>query len=402
MDKPNLTDNQRQALLRWRLVLGKQAERPSGAGMGGAEGEGDLAETFRLEELAGGMPERDVLGLDGTLGFLYDEEAAGRPGGLEAARPHIPRWLADVRRYFPQDVVAVVQRDAIERRGFRQLLFEPETLSRLTPNIELAATLIALQRLIPDETRETARAVVRQIADELRRKLENDLRQAVIGGLARNRGGVGQTARNLDWPRTIRRNLRHYDPEHRRLVPERVYFWANQRPYHDWQIVIGVDQSGSMAQSLVHASLVASVFATVSALRTTLIFFDTDVADLSDRLDDPVDLLFGAQLGGGTDIARAVAYATRQIVQPDKTLFLLISDLFEGGDEATLLEELRFLVESRVKTLCLLALSDEGRPAYNHTLAQQVAALGIPTFACTPRRLVGLVEAALAGQPLPI
>jgi hypothetical protein len=385
----SLTSEQQRSFLRWRLVLGHKAE-------------GGLNGRVALDALAGagGLDaEQDVFGLDGALELVYGE-AKGK-GGSAASLPNIPRWLGDVRRYFPGEVVAMVQKDAIERRGLRQLLFEKETLPRLEKNVGLAATLIALQAMIPDEVKETARQVVREIADQVREKLEPQIRQAVVGALARNRHSVLSVYRNVDWKRTIERNLKNYDPAQRILVPERFYFWANQRRLREWQVILCVDQSGSMANSVVYASIMAAIFASLDALRTHIIFFDTQVADMTDFLGpghDPVDLLFGAQLGGGTDIARAVAYAAAQVLQPEKTLFILVTDLYEGGDESALLRHLAELVESRVRVLCLLALDDTGRPSFNRELARRVRSLDVSAFGCTPTRLIDLIGDVLQGK----
>ncbi len=296
-----LTAEQQLALLRWRLVLGKKAD----GGLGGR---------LALTGLAASAGEQDVFGLDGALELIYGEEKG--QGGAQASLPNIPRWLGDVRRYFPSDVVAMVQKDAIERRGLRQLLFEKETLPKLEKNVELAATIVTLQGLIPDEVKETARQVVRDIANQIREKLEPQVRQAVIGALSRNRHSAIPVYRNVDWKRTIERNLKNYDPTHRVLAPERFYFWANQRRLREWQVILSVDQSGSMANSVVYASIMAAILASLDALRTHLIFFDTQVADMTDHLDDPVDLLFGAQLGGGTYNPRPLAYPAGHLNNP--------------------------------------------------------------------------------------
>jgi Mg-chelatase subunit ChlD len=382
----DLTDEQKRTLLRWRLVLGHKAEHGLGGGLG-------------LAGLAGvAGTEQDVFGLDNALELVYGAEKG--QGGTEASLPNIPRWLGDVRRYFPGDVVAMVQKDAVERRGLRQLLFEKETLPKLEKNVDLVATLVALQGMIPDEVKETARQVVRDIVEQIRDKLEPQIRQAVVGALARNRHSALPVYRNVDWKRTIERNLKHYDPRRQVLVPDRFYFWANQRRLREWQIILCVDQSGSMANSVVYASIMAAIFASLDAVRTNLIFFDTAVADMTDVLDDPVELLFGAQLGGGTDIARAVDYCASLVLQPEKTLFILISDLFENGDPEAMLRGLAALVESRARVLCLLALDDTGRPSFNRDLARQVRALDIPAFGCTPNKLIDLIEDALQGKEL--
>lgn len=395
-----LTDAQRNALLRWRLVLGKVAELAPG----------DAASAFRLSDLASGEtsaailgqllpadPESDVFDLDGSLDFIYGEGPKGHD--LSAAMPHIPRWLADIRRYFPKDVVAVIQKDAMERRGLKQLIFEKDMLPKLERNVDLLATIVALQQSLPDETRETAREVVREIAEEIRKKLEPQIRTAVFGALNRNRHSVMPAYRNIDWKRTIQRNLKNYDAASRRLLPERFYFWANQQKLREWHIIVSVDQSGSMASSVVYSSIMASIFASLNVLRTSLVFWSTEVADMTEMLRDPVDLLFGAQLGGGTDAPKAIDYCSTLVQQPEKTIFVFISDLFTSGED-DMVAGLRELAESKVKVACLLALTDGGKPSFNHQAARRVASLGIPTLACTPNRLIGFVEAILQGREI--
>jgi uncharacterized protein with von Willebrand factor type A (vWA) domain len=207
--------------------------------------------------------------------------------------------------------------------------------------------------------------------------------------------------RNIDWRRTIRSNLKGWDRERKRLVPERFHFWANQRRRHEWDVVLLVDQSGSMAESVVYSSVMAAIFASLDVLRTRLVVFDTQVVDLTPILSDPVEVLFTTQLGGGTDINRAVAYAQEHLIEkPEKTLFLLVTDLFEGGNAPELVARMRQIVDSRVKTLCLLALSDRGKPSYNHDLAAQFEAIGVRSFGCTPKLLVDFMERILKNQDL--
>jgi Mg-chelatase subunit ChlD len=372
-------------LLRWRLVLG--SENHSDPGRTG------------LWSTAEAMLDGDsrLVGVDRALDFLYGDE---RSAGLERSAPFVPTWLGDIRRYFPRDVVAFMEKDAIEQRGLKQLLFEPETLETLEKDVGLVATILAFKHLMPERTRQTARLVVAQIVDELRRRLENETRQALLGALRRDRHSPVKIARNLDVPRTIRTGLKNYQPQLGKVIPEKVFFHANQRRHHERQVVILVDQSGSMGESVVYASIIAAVFASLPALDTRLVFFDTSVADVSDQLSDPVELLFATKLGGGTDIARAVSYGATLVSRPDKTLFLLITDLYEGGDADALLRELAALKESRVQVLCVLALNDAGRASSNADLARKVAGLDIPTFAATPNRLVETVERTLKGSGL--
>jgi hypothetical protein len=371
------------ALLRWRLIVGPEAG--GGASSAFAAADGAVGADARLARI------------DRALDFLYGQPEE-RSGGLGASAPYVPTWLGDIRRYFPRDVVAFMEKEAIERRGLRQLLLEPETLATLEKDVALAATILGFKSLMPEETRRTARQVVAEIVEDLRQRLEMQIRQTVLGALQRNRHAPMKVARNLDVRRTVREGLRHYEPSLGKIIPERIYFYANQRRFHEWRIVVLVDQSGSMGESVVYSAVFAAVFAALPALDTRLVLFDTNVADVSDQLSDPVELLFGVQLGGGTDIARAVAYASGLIEQPERTLLILITDLHEGGDRASLLRGLAALREDRVRVLCVLALNDGGVASFDHALARDVAALDVPTFAATPNRLVEAVERALKGE----
>ncbi|HEU5057141.1 MAG TPA: VWA domain-containing protein, partial [Kofleriaceae bacterium] len=335
--------------------------------------------------------------LDEALGFVYDERKGGRGGG----RPYVPRWLAALREFFRHDVVALVQKDAIDRRGLTELLFEPETLPYLEKNVDLVATILSARALVPDEAREIARGIVREVVEELRKKLESQVRTAVYGALRRTAHSPIKLARNIDWRKTIGKNLRGWDRARRVLVPDTIHFFANQRRRHEWDVALVVDQSGSMAESVVYSGVMAAIFASLDVLRTRLLFFDTEIVDATPLLSDPVELLFSTQLGGGTDINRAVAYAQEHFVErPEKTLFVLVTDLHEGGDAEQLVARMRQLVESRVRALCVLALSDHGRPSYDHQLAARLQEIGVPCFGCTPRLLVDVIERVLKNQDI--
>ncbi|MCY1044507.1 VWA domain-containing protein [Corallococcus sp. bb12-1] len=388
VDPKDLEPKDRDALLRWRLALGPEAEKtgscPSLGGLGGGA-------------TALGLADGDLEELDDTLSFVYGERSAGRGG----SKPYLPKWLGSLRDFFKDDVIALVQKDAIERKGLTQLLFEPETLPFLDKNVELVTTLVSARGLIPDQAKDLARGIIREVVEDLKKKLESPLRTAVLGALRRDRTSPIPIARNIDWRRTIRSNLKGWDAEKKRLIPERFYFWPNQRRHHEWDVTLVVDQSGSMAESVVYSSVMAAIFASLDVLRTSLVLFDTEIADMTPVLADPVEVLFSAQLGGGTDINRAVAYAQEHYVRrPEKTLFILITDLYEGGNAEELVARLRQLVDSRARVLCLLALSDSGRPSYDHAMAEQLTALGIPCFGCTPKKLVDVVERVMRNQDL--
>jgi Mg-chelatase subunit ChlD len=366
------TQASEERLKRWRLVLGEAAEQTLPALLG------------------------EDQNLDRVLGQVYETERSGDLGG---SAPGVARWLGDIRTYFPTSVVRVMQRDALERLGLKQLLLEPELLAEVEPDIHLVATLISLSRVIPARTRETARFVVRQVVDDIERRLAEPLRQAVHGALSRSLRNARPRLREIDWHRTVRANLKHYLPEQRTVVPERLIGYGRKRQRLK-DVVIAIDQSGSMAESVVYASVLGAVMASLSAVSTRLVVFDTSVVDLTDALDDPVDMLFGVQLGGGTDIGAAVDYCATLVTRPAETVMVLISDLYEGGVKERLLARVASLVGAGVRFVALLALSDSGRPAYDHALAADLVELGVPAFACTPDLFPELMAAALSGRNL--
>jgi Mg-chelatase subunit ChlD len=373
-----------ERLRRWRLVLG------------GAEADG----------IGVGL-EGEQAAIDAALAAVYDRGESGqaggrdRRGGLGASAPSVARWLGDIRMYFPSPVVRVIQQDAMERLHLDRLLLEPEVLSSVEPDVNLVAILIGLNHVIPDKTRATARLVVRKVVEDLERRLAQETRQAVTGAL--NRAARTHRPRRLadvDWPATIRRNLRHYQPAYKTIIAERLVGYGRRQRASLRDVILVVDQSGSMASSVVYSSVFAAVLASLRSLRTQLVVFDTSVADLSELLDDPVDVLFGTQLGGGTDINQALAYAHGLVRKPADTIMLLISDLYEGGDAKDLIKRAAAISASGVRLIVLLALSDTGAPAYDHDNAAQIAAFGCPVFACTPDQFPPLMAAAIEGRDL--
>ena len=360
-------------ITRWRLILGQDLN---------ALGEVSLNEQQSL--------------MDATLAALYDDtEGNGNNGGkrsagLGSSSPNLAKWLTDVRSFFPPDVVSVIQSDAIERKGLTKLLFEPETLKNVKPDISMVGTLMALKGQIPAKSKNTARELVKEVVDEIMKRMEQDLRRAVTGALNKKAHTPIANFSSTDWKRTIQRNLKNYDTATKRLIPEKFYFF--ERTQH---------QSGSMCDSIIYSSVMGSIFASMPALDTHVVVFDTEVTDLTEVCrEDPVDMLFGVQLGGGTDINKSVAYCQTLIENPRKTMFILISDLYEGGVRAGLLRRLNEMHQEGVKVLVLLALSDSGRPDYDEKLGKEITKLGIACFACTPDRLPELVENALKGNDL--
>jgi Mg-chelatase subunit ChlD len=352
----------------------------------GAEADASLGVSLSAEAMA----------IDRALAALYGEAdgASERRAGLGASSPNVARWLGDIRTYFPAAVVRVMQRDAMERLGLKRMLLEPELLAAVEPDVHLVATLLSLGGVMPARTRETARVVVRRVVDDLERRLASPLRQAVTGALNRATRTRRPRPADIDWHRTIRANLRHYQPAQRTVVPETLIGHARRRSTLR-DVILLVDQSGSMASSVVYSGVLGAVLASLRAVRTRMVAFDTAVVDLSEQLADPVELLFGVQLGGGTDIHRALGYAQGLVRAPQDTILVLISDLYEGGDRAGMLERAAALVSAGVQVIALLALSDAGAPSYDARTAGAFAALGIPCFACTPDAFPELMAAAI-------
>ncbi len=361
-----------ERLRRWRLVLGTEAEECCGPLVG------------------------EDLGIDRALAALYNAE---RTGGLEASSPVVHRWLGDIRKYFPKSTVQVMQRDALERLGLQRLLLEPEMLESVEPDVHLVATLLSLKGVIPARTRDTARQVVGKVVAELEQRLRNPLVQAIRGSLNRASRTNRPRPAEIDWHRTIRRNLRNYLPDRKTVVAEKFTGWG-RRSGALRDVILCIDQSGSMAPSVVYSAIFGAVMASIRAVRTCMVVFDTSVVDLTDQLHDPIDLLFSTQLGGGTDINRALAYCQSLVLQPARTVLVLVTDLFEGGDEREMVRRAQALVSAGVTVVCLLALSDEGAPCFDHGNAARLAALGIPAFACTPDRFPDLMAAAIQRRDL--
>ncbi|MFD9064062.1 VWA domain-containing protein [Kitasatospora purpeofusca] len=377
-----------ERLRRWRLVLGGEAD-----GTGRALHGRDAAMDGALAALYRGAPE------EGRAG---QSRSGRRSAGLGGSAPQVARWLGDIREYFPATVVQLMQQDAITRLGLEQLLLEREMLEAVEPDVHLVATLLSLKHALPETTRETARAVVGTVVAELERRLA-DRTRATVGGALDRGARVGRPRhRDIDWDRTVRANLANYLPEHGTVVPERLVGYARARRAVKKDVVLCIDQSGSMAASVVHAAVFGAVLASMKSLDTRLVVFDTSVVDLTEQLADPVDVLFATQLGGGTDINRALAYCQSRITRPAETVVVLISDLYEGGIRDGMLKRVAAMKAAGVQFIALLALSDEGAPAYDHAHAAALAALGAPAFACTPDAFPEIMAAAIGKRPIPV
>jgi Mg-chelatase subunit ChlD len=275
------------------------------------------------------------------------------------------------------------------------MLLEPEMLAAVEPDIHLVTTLLALQHLLPDTTRATARAVVAKVVAGLQERLAEPTVQAVRGALARATRTRRPRPADIDWDRTVRANLSHYQPDLRTVVPHRLVGYARRASAMRREVIIAIDQSASMSDSVVYASVFGAALASMRSLQTHLVAFDTAVVDLTEQIEDPVDVLFGIQLGGGTDIHQAMAYCQTLVTQPADTVLVLISDLHEGTPGGDFVARLGAMARRGVTCVALLALSDEGAPAFDHAAASALAELGVPAFACTPAVFPDLLAAAI-------
>ena len=336
----------KEQLTRWRLILGQESEkRLSGMGGGGLSQEQDL-----MDQALASIYNRTELG-----GF-GGQNNAGRGAGKGPSNPQISRWLGDVRTLFDKELVTVIQNDAVTRCGLKQLLFEPELLENMEPDLGLASTILTLKDQIPKRSKESVRAFIKKIVEEINKLLEQDIRRAVTAAVNKRKHSPIPSASAMDFKMTINRNLKHYNPDLKTIVPEHFYFFdrTSTTAANKWTIILDIDQSGSMGESVIYSSIISCILASMASIKTRIVAFDTNIVDLTEKSDDPVDLLFGFQLGGGTDINKSIAYCEQFIENPAKTLFFLISDLDEGGNRAGLLRRISDMKESGVTVISLL------------------------------------------------
>ncbi|MBI3465444.1 MAG: VWA domain-containing protein [Planctomycetes bacterium] len=387
-------------LIRWRLILGKDSQDcMSKMGPGGCSLSADQLEMDEaLEAIYSNESDQEISRSE------WESPTEGRTHGAVKGRsmPRVARWLDQIRNFFPKDVVVLLQQDAIERRGMKELLFEPEIMAKVEPSIDLASTVLELKNLVPEKAKAAARDLVRRVVEELRKRLESRFAQAVRGALDRNQHCSFRSLPNLDWPRTIRRNLKNYNPDLKVLIPENISFFRRQQRQAEWNVIIAMDQSGSMATALIYGGIMGAILASMPAVETHVVAFNhEEVVDLTEHCSEPVDLLFGVQLGGAEDYWKATCYCERFMHTPAKTLYILLADLYDTSpNESRFVKRIEFLLESGVKAVGLLAISDQGQPSYNANLAEKMAKLGMPCFGCPPDRLPDLLAAVLKGNDL--
>ncbi|HET9170690.1 MAG TPA: VWA domain-containing protein [Actinospica sp.] len=364
-------------LERWRLILGEAADRSMPLAAGGQAARQDAALDW-------------LYGRDGEL-----RERGIRSGGSEGSMLTVVDWLDAVHQLFPRVTVERLERDAVERYGIEEILTDPELLQRIEPNPALLRAVLRTKHLMNPQVLALARRIVEQVVRELLERLRPQM-QAAFHGTRAPRPSRVRLARDFDFHRTVRANLAHYQPEERRLLIEQPHFHSRSRRHlESWQLVLLVDQSGSMLGSVIHSAVTAACLWNLPGLRTHLVAFDTSVVDLTADVTDPVELLMKVQLGGGTNVAQAVAYARELVDNPRRSIVAVISDFYEGGDHVRLVEEVRSLVQQGTTVLGLAALDEEAFPAYDRAMAQRLANVGAHVGAMTPGELAEFVAERL-------
>lgn len=371
----DLGDEDRALLNRWRLVLGKSAEQ-CGVGFSPGAGEGDCEAAEQ------------------ALAYLYQDERGAGSGGSNLT---VPRWIESVSELFPRQAKEVLERELVQRKGIRQILEQPELLERIEPNVDLVKTLLTHKDLLTPKTRVLARKVIDRVVEELKKKLEVRVEQAIVGAIRRDKHSPRRVFRNLDLRTTLRRNLKNWNEERRKLLIDRVFFFAAERSKRPWHIIVCVDQSGSMLESAIFSAVMASIFAELPGLKTSLVLFDTQIVDLSDKVGEPVDVLLSVHLGGGTDITRALEYCTGLVREPARTILVLITDFYEGRPEQDLIRVVRRFVDANVRMVGLGALGYDAQPQYNRQTAGKLRKEGMDILVCTPERLAEAMGKIISG-----
>ena len=362
------------ALARWRLLLGEPAQGALG-GLTDAAQAADAA----LEWLYGRDPERALRG--------------ERSGSLDPSQLTAPDWINDVHRLFPQEVIERLERDAVERDGITEVVTSLDVLERIEPSPSLLRAVLQTKHLMNPAVLAAARRIVAEVVRRLMDKLATEVRQAFAGPRDRRRRSRLKIARNFDFAHTVRRNLARWDPQRRRLFVESLQFISRSRRHAQrWDIILLVDQSGSMVDSVIHAAVTAACLWNLPGMSTRLVAFDTAVVDLTRDVADPVELLMKVQLGGGTDIAKAVAYAQGHVANPARTLIVLISDFYEGGDPGELVRRVQALVQAGCRVLGLAALDAQAKPNYDRETAARLVKVGAEVGAMTPGELAAWLD----------
>ena len=369
-----MPDHQSETLARWRLVLGKYARDRIDIGMS--------AESQRIESALDFLYSREYQG----RGVRGEAPSDSREGSLDPTQLTIPHWLNEVRELFPKETVAIIEKHALDRYGLTELVTDPEILRRLEPNFQLLKMLLTFRGHLRGEVLNEARRVIRIVVEEIKQRLVTEVRRAFSGRRNRFQHSNLKLAQNLDWRGTIRKNLKNFDTRRQQIVVEQVLFFSRIQRRLPWRIILCVDQSGSMATSVIYSSVMAGILSGLPLIDVKLVVFDTSVVDLSDQVDDPVELLMSVQLGGGTNIGQAMQYCEQLVEDPHRTIVVLISDFCEGAPPRALFASIKRFREGGVRLLGLAALDETASPSYDQNMAEMLAAEGMDIAALTPKQ----------------
>lgn len=356
----------KETVNKWRLILGKYSQ--------------DNLD-IQLDE--------NLLEIDKTMEFIYNREYTEEMGirNTNSRIMHVPKWLTKIRELFPKNVVEVIEKHALEVYQMNELLNDKEVLKKLEPNKALLKTILQMKNLMNNEVLYEAKKIVKKVANEIKKELEVDIKQAIVGKIDKSNMGHLKNKNNINIKKTISTNLKNYNKELDKIIVERVIYNSRIKNYNKWNVVIAVDESGSMLDSVIHSSVMAGIFASLPMLKTNLIIFDTEVVDLTDYIDDPVSTMMSVQLGGGTHIYKALNYTNSIIKEPQKTIVVLITDLYENGSYSNMYKEASDIIESGAKLIVLTSLDNECASIYNKDAAVKLRNLGADVAALTPEEL---------------
>ena len=380
MDKKDIDYNN---LNRWRLILGNFAEN-----------------NIQLNN--------EYSEIDEVLGFLYDREYSEESGyanfdkedktrgGRGKSTLTVPTWVAKVKKLFPKKTVEIMQNQALEKYNLTEMITNEDILKEMEPNMDLLKNILTFKDMMDGNVKKLAYDIVRKVVNDLKKKLESDVKKVFYGKKLPNSTTQNKIFKNLDIKKTIRNNLKNYNVEDRTIFVDKLYFNQNIKKYNPWHIIILIDESGSMFDSIIYSSVMASIFSNLPYLSIKLIIFDTAIVDLSDYVKDPIDILFKVQLGGGTDIYKALEYAKKITTVPDKTIVLLISDLYDGNDYKYMYGSANDIIESRSKLFILPALDYNADASYDKTAAAKFAKMGAKVAAITPDELSKWISSVIS------
>ena len=382
-----MTEDERKELSvnRWRLVLGSQSDR-------------------ELEFSGSASDLRAFADMEDLLDYLYSRSSGddvrgegGRSGGRGDSTLSAAKWITKVRELFPNKTADVLEKHALDEFHLTELLTDKEVLEKMTPNMDLLKTIMQLRHLMKGEVLETAKRIATKVAEELREKLENSVRQSILGRIDRNSSSPVHTARNLDIKKTIRRNLKNYDSESGQLMLKEIYFSNRVKRYSNKTVIIAVDESGSMVGSVIYSAVMAQIISKLPFAEVKLVIFDTNIVDLTGQAEDPAEVLMSVQLGGGTDIGKAMSYCEQLISTPSQTVVICVTDLYEGGPVNRLMNVSRNIITSGAKLSYLTALDENANAAFDRNLGQQLADMGAFVGALTPDQLGDYIGRIFSG-----